>query len=73
MPSAAVPVFGPSIKGAASPPPPVPGTSTAGGVDEIIGAGALIFGFVTLKTLLLFVLSSVLMSCLLGMIALVLR
>jgi hypothetical protein len=70
MPSAQAPAFGPSIKGAASPPPANPGRSTAGGVDEIVGAGALIFGFLTVKTIVLFVISSLVMSCGLGMLAL---
>lgn len=72
MPSAAAPVFGPSIKGAASPPPANPGTSTAGGVDEIVGAGALLFGLFTLKTVVLFALSTT-MSCVIGMMALALH
>jgi hypothetical protein len=72
MPSANAPssVFGPSIKGAASPPPANPGQSTAGGVDEIIGAGALLFGLVTAKSLLLFIISSLMLSCAIGMITL---
>jgi hypothetical protein len=72
MPSAGPPVFGPSIKGAASPPPANPGTSTAGGVDEIVGAGALLLGFFTVKTAVLFALS-LMMSCVIGMLALVLH
>ncbi len=71
MSSVQAPVFGPNIKGAASPPPANAGQSTAGGLDEIVGAGALLFGLVTAKTLLLFVISSLAMSCALGMLALV--
>ncbi len=66
------PVFGPSIKGAASPPPANPGTSTAGGVDEIIGAGALLFGLFTVKTVILFALS-LMISCVVGILAVALH
>jgi hypothetical protein len=63
MPAAPTQPFGPSIKGAASPPPANPGRSTAGGVDEIVGAGALIFGIFTVKTLVMFAISSLTLSC----------
>ena len=47
------PVMGPSVKGAASPPPVMPGQSQAGGWGDVIGGGSVLFGIGLVKALVL--------------------